>query len=900
MNVHSKLCRPLAVTVGLIVASSAFGLTPARLRTETKVNPLGVGQLHPMLSWIDTAEPGQRNQSQSAYRVVVSVAAAERSGVAVQAWDSGKVMSDNTAVECKPKLESNHAYVWTVQVWDQDGKPSATSEPASFESGLLSPTDWKASWIADAAAPLTASKTFDAPQYLRKPITVDKPVRKARLYATAMGLYDASIDGKKIGDTLLAPDWTDYRKRVRYQCYDVTAALGTGQHVLGATLADGWYAGHLPWVGYRFYGGRPNFYAQLVVDYTDGTTQIIDTDSTWKTHPGPATQSDLYDGEDYDARNELPGWNTTTFDDSKWTPAAVDRHDGVELDAQVGPPVRELMQLPAKTLTEPAPGKYTFDLGQNMVGFVRFIGSAPAGTKVTLRFAEMLNPDGTVYTKNMRGARALDTYIFKGAGVETFRPQFTFHGFRYVEVSGLPAKPDLTAIRGIVIGSATPHTGEWVSSSDMLNKLQSNITWGQRGNYLSVPTDCPQRDERLGWMGDAQVYVRTASFNADVQSFFDSWMVDVEDAQKRDGAFTVVSPAVLQDSGTAAWADAGVICPWTIYQVYGDTRILTDHYAAMSKYIDYLISHSDGLIRPDAGYGDWLSINADTPKDLLGTAYFAYSAKLMSNIATALHKTDDAEKYSKLYNDVRAAFRRKWVKPGGDVVGHTQTSYLLALKFDLLDESERAAAVDKLVADVHAKGDHLSTGFVGVSYLLPTLSRFGQTAVAYTLLNQDTFPSWLFSVKHGATTIWERWDGWTPDKGFQDASMNSFNHYSLGSCGEWMYDTAAGLGMDRSVAGFKKIVFRPTPGGGLTSASAKYDSVNGPVACGWTTDAAGLNVKLTVPPNTTATLYLPAGDVTESGRPMAGDDGVHEQPKGSPNERAFDLGSGEYRFDVRK
>jgi len=927
-----QMSLSVAVVVALTfsVGTKVFALVPTHLRTEAKVDPIGIGESQPMFSWIETAENGARGQSQSAYRVTVAGSDAALASGNNLLWDSGKVTSDDTlgiAYNGKP-LTSGQRAVWAVQVWDQDGNPSAQSASATFEIGLLKQTDWQGNWISSSAkrattqaivsvAPKKSSSTqaatinattqpttrianqptFNVPLFLRKPITIDKPVKSARLYVSALGLYVASIDGNRIGDAILAPGWTDYRKRVRYQTFDVTAALTQGKHVLGATIADGWYSGHLPVVGYHHYGDRPALREQLVINYSDGSTQTIATDSSWKTSVGPILRSDIFDGEDFDAREELTGWNRPDYDDRAWV-AAAEQKLTPDLDAQVGPLVRELMTISPKTMTEPKPGLYTFDLEQNMVGYVRLMASAPRGTKVTLRFAEMLNPDGTVYTDNLRKARATDTYIFKGDGVETYAPSFTFHGFRYVELAGLPSRPSMDAIQGIVIGSDNRQTGQWTSSSKILNQLQSNIVWGQRGNYISIPTDCPQRDERLGWLGDAQVFVRTATFNSDVQNFFNSWLVDVSDAQMPDGAYTDVAPNILKGSGASAWADAGVICPWTIYQVYGDKRLLQRQYDSMVRYMGYLQKQNENFIRPNKGYGDWLSIKANTPKDLLATAYFAYSSKLMGEIATALGKADDAAKYTQLYDQVREAFRKKWVGPDGAVLGNTQTSYLLALKMGLLDPSERPAAVKRLVADIQQKDNHLSTGFVGVSYLLPMLSESGQTTVAYTLLNQDTFPSWLFSVKQGATTIWERWDGWTPDKGFQTTVMNSFNHYSLGSCGEWMYDTVAGLGMDRSVPGFKKIVFRPTPGGGLTSASATYDSVRGPVACKWAIDDSGLHVNVSVPPNTTATLYLPepySGTLTESDKPVADAKGVKEISN-SATDRAVALESGNYQF----
>ena len=738
---------PVIILATALCASASTDIT--NLRCESKTNPLGIDVPHPFLSWQMRSD--QRAQSQSAYQVIVT-----NDGQPL--WDSGKVQSDqSTSIPyAGHPLTSGEICRWKVLVWNQDGQ-QFTSDNATWEMGLLQPSDWQARWIDSPAAqivppiiaPTTAPTTtktkpvapFTAPPLFRKSLTITKPITRARLYATALGLYQCSLNGHHLGDAVLSPDWTDYHKRVEYQTFDVTTLLQQGDNVLEAIVADGWYSGKVGWLAGHVYGARPAFLAQLMIDYADGTHDMIATDESWTTSPSPILRADLMDGEDYDARRQA----------SDWVPAALSSQtDHPLLQAAIAPPVRQLRELPAKAITEPAPGKFTFDLGQNMVGVARLKVTGPAGTKITLRFAEMLNPDGTIYTDNLRAARATDSYILKGGGEETWQPRFTFHGFRYVEVTGYPGKPSLDAITGIVIGSDNPPAGTWECSNPILNQLQSNITWGQRGNYVSIPTDCPQRDERLGWMGDAQVFIRTATFNADVHEFFNNWLLDVMDAQRTDGAYTDVSPRVAAGSGVAAWADAGVICPWTIYQVYHDARLLNRQYDSMAKYIEYLKKNSDGLIRPAKGYGDWLSIAADTPKDVLATAYFAYSVQLMSKIATVLNKDEDAAKYQQLFTDIRKAFNDKFVAADGKILGDTQTCYLLALKFDLLDESKRPDAARRLVADIKEKNWHLSTGFVGVSYLLPILTEYGYTDVAYRLLMQDTFPSWLFSVKHGA------------------------------------------------------------------------------------------------------------------------------------------------------
>jgi alpha-L-rhamnosidase len=737
--------------------------------------------------------------------------------------------------------------------------------------------------------------------YLRKAFTLKSAVSHAELYTTALGLYEARINGRRVGDHLLAPDWTDYRKRVRYQAYDVTALVNTGGNVIGAFLADGWFSGRIGNGGYEFFGTQPALLAQLEVTYEDGTRETIGTDATWKRQDSPVLSADFMLGESYDARKEIAGWDQPGLDDRTWSAVQTRDESARKLQAQVMEPVRELCELKPVSMKETAPGRWTYDLGQNMVGVVRLKVSAAAGTKITLRHAEMLNPDGTVYTTNLRGAPSIDEYVCKGGDIEEWQPRFTFHGFRYVEISGLTAAPDMDTVKGIVIGSDTRRTGTFSCSDPRVNQLQSNIQWGQRGNYLSVPTDCPQRDERLGWMGDAEVFIRTATYNADVAAFFNKWLVDVDDGQSKEGAYGDVSPFTMGGKGTPAWADAGVICPWTIYEMYGDKRILEQHLPAMTRFVEYLRTNSNHLIRDGKrgnDYGDWLSIGAVTPKDLIGTAFFAYSTHLLAKSYRAVGREDVASKYDRLFDDIKAAFNQRYVSPDGRIQGDTQCAYAMALKFELLPEALRARAAAYLVADIQAKTNHLSTGFIGVSYLLPVLAQTGNADTTYKLLQQDTFPSWLFSVKHGATTIWERWDGWTPEKGFQSPSMNSFNHYSLGSCGEFLFGGIGGI--QPASPGFKTIRIAPVLGDGLNWANASFDSIHGMIASAWKRNGSRVTFNVSVPVNTTATVCLPAKSmvaVTEGGKSVAEADSVKVvQLSGGLVE--LEVGSGNYQFAV--
>jgi alpha-L-rhamnosidase len=892
-----------------------------RLTCEYRPNPLGIDVTAPRLAWqMQTERKGAR---QVAYRVFAATSPHRLSEGSTDHWDSGRIESDQSVqvVYGGTALSSRDRVYWRVTVWDETGGVTH-SDPAWFEMGLLKRTDWKAKWIGAEIVGGPRS-TIPAP-YLRKSFALPAKVDAARLYVTALGVYECLINGQVVGEDVLSPGWTDYRKRVRYQVYDVTALLQAGENVLSAILGDGWAAGHLSWGNRQQYVDRPRLLAQLEVTTAEGNWILVSSDRTWKYRIGPLLESDLLMGEAYDARLEMPGWDRAGYDDKGWARVLTFTHPGVALDASNGPMVRRINEL--KPISDPVNNgnfnrvRHIFDLGQNMVGRIRFKGSAPRGTTAIFRFAEVLNADGSLYTTNLRGARATDSYTFKGEGEEVWEPRFTFHGFRYVEIEGYTGPVSRDTITGLVLHSDMPPTGTFESSDATINQLQHNILWGQKGNFLDIPTDCPQRDERLGWTGDIQVFVRTAAFNLDVAGFMTKWAQDVADAQDAQGAVPPVVPNAIPDmnDGGPAWADAVVICPWTLYQCYGDTRILAENYATMRRFMDFLTSTSPGYIRcaPEytgwLGFGDWLSINANTPRDLIGTAFLAYDAHLMAEIAAALGKKRDAATYQKLFEDVKAAFGTRYLVGGNvardaelrsdlrrrmedadaisrgklkavdygpiaskvfntDLFTPMQTAYVLALHFKLLPDSLRQPAIDELVADIERRGMHLSTGFVGAPYLPHVLSDNGRLDVAYALLNQKTWPSWLYSVTKGATTIWERWDGWTEEGGFQDPGMNSFNHYAYGSIGAWLYNTVAGIEIDPALAGYKHSVLRPHPGGGLTRARATLDTVYGRLASGWTLETGVFTYTVTVPPNTTATVHLPHdGQITLNGVSVSG------------------------------
>jgi alpha-L-rhamnosidase len=643
--------------------------------------------------------------------------------------------------------------------------------------------------------------------------------------------------------------------------------LRAGENACGAILGDGWFCGHLHSDPRQTYGDRPRLLAQIFVEFSDGSSQIVATDDSWEAGEGAIRSSDLLMGEDIDARLEPRDWRPVmVFDDP-----------GIEIVAHRAPPMRKMQELTpvAPPVMSKNKRRHIFDMGQNMVGWVRLrVRNAPPGKTIDLRYTEMLDKDGKPYTLALRTARATDHYTTRGGAEEWFEPRFTFHGFRYVEVRDFPGgNPTVDDITGVVVHSDCEPTGEFACSDPMINQLQRNIVWSQRGNFLDIPTDCPQRDERLGWTGDAQVFIRTAAFNMDVANFFAKWLQDVADAQDSDGRIPSVVPhvATLYYEGGPAWADAAVICPWTLYLCYGDTAILRQCWPMMSRFMGFLEQNSTNFIRADEhwkwkGYGDWLSMNADTPSDFIGTAFYAHCAALMAKIARVLGRGDEASKYDELHDNVRRAFVRRFVDANGQVTVKTQTAYVLALHFDLLDEKLRPAALASLVADIESREIHLSTGFVGTPYLNHVLTRFGRSDVAYALLMQRSYPSWLYPITQGATTMWERWDAWTHDMGFSDTGMNSFNHYAFGAVGAWMYQIIAGIDLDEARPGYKHIVIRPQPGGGLTFARAKLKSVYGEIASEWRIDAGKqFHLDVTIPPNATATVSLPGGATHEVG-----------------------------------
>jgi alpha-L-rhamnosidase len=733
---------------------------------------------------------------------------------------------------------------------------------------------------------------------LRKDFGAQAGVVSARLYVTAMGSYRFFLNGHRVGDDILTPGFTDFRKRALYQTYDVTPLVSrTGTNVLAAALGAGWHGSPLMWLGARIFPGPDMLRAQLELKFADGKTKTIATDGSWKTMASPVQSSEIYAGEVYDARLMMTSWNTGKAEGS-WSGAEEGSAPaGVEVTAQPDRSIHQTGRVRPVSV-KPVGGNAIFDMGQNMVGAVRLRVHGAAGTIVRLRFAERLNPDGSIYTENLRNADATDTYVLSGKGEEIWQPMFTFHGFRYVEVSGFPGNAGLDAIEGEVWNSLDgPATMRLKTSSAMLNSMYELGIWGQKGNFVSIPTDCPQRDERLGWMGDAGVFWRTGSYNFDIGAFTHKFMQDVVDAQTPGGGFTDVAPDTLGNTdekpGAPGWGDAGIFVPYAAWVQYGDRALLERNWPAMERWMDFILRTNPNYLRQKAlgaNFADWLAPDSRSPKDLVATAYWAIIALEMETMSRALGKTEDEAKYRELYSHVAEAYRGAFVHSDGTVAGDTQTAYVLTLYAHLAPKEMEKGMTERLVKDIESHGNHLTTGFLGTPFLMFVLEDQNRADVAYKLLLQDTYPSWGYMVKKGATTWWERWNG---DTG--DPAMNSYNHYAFGSVMAWVYQRVAGVDTDASGAGFHHLTVKPHAEAGLTSVRAEYDSVYGEVRSEWTKSVGGkLALAVHIPANATATVYLPGAGVTtvmESGKKL--------EAKREGESLLVEVGAGSYHFALK-
>lgn len=866
----------------LFVVSALHAQSPAHLRCEHRENPMGIGTSTPHLSWeIPFAH-------QNAYQIRASADSIDLNKGRKLQWDSGKKTgSQNVLVTYGgPTLRPAERMYWQVRVWDAQGKPSAWSPVAFWETGR---TDLGAAqWIT---APWQEDSTRSQPcPMMHRTFTVKGKVASARVYATAKGLYQLKLNNTRVGDELFAPGWTSYNNRTQVQTYDITAGIRQGENVLGALLGDGWYRGFIGWSTQRnFYGSKLALLLMLEITYADGRVQTVVSDGNWKAATGPFLSADNYNGILYDARKEHLLWTDARFDDKDWQNVKIlSAAPKNMLVAQEGVPVRKTETLNVKQFFQTPKGEWVYDFGQNLTGHVRLFVKGKKGDTLVVHHAEVLDAKGNFYTDNLRKAKAEIRYILRGDNDgEWFEPIFTFMGFRYVRITGVSGLPEAVTLTAVVVHSDMEQTGTFTCSDSLINRLQQNIQWGQRGNFLDVPTDCPQRDERMGWTGDAQAFAPTAAFNYDVAAFFTKWLRDMRADQLPDGRIPHVIPNVLRsrDAASAGWADAVTIIPWTLFESYGDTALLRENYPSMKAWVDYQTQAAgpDTLWNTGSHFGDWVfySLQDDTDgrsavtdKYLIAQAFWAHSADLLRRSAEVLGYKEDALQYTRLFENISAAFRREYMSPSGRIASNTQTSYVLALAFDVLPESARPQAAKRLAKNILNYG-HLTTGFLGTPLLCPVLSQWGYDSLAYALLERKKYPSWLYPVTLGATTIWERWDGIKPDGTFQNVGMNSFNHYAYGAIGHWMYTRVAGLAQAPGSVAYKRLLLQPTPGGTLTWASASLRTPNGMAESGWEKTPTGLRIFVTVPMGSTARLRLPGvegktvlenGEMTAAGR----------------------------------
>ena len=824
------------------------------LTIEYKSEPLGFDDVQPRFSW--KLESDADNTRQIAYRITVS------NGEVM--WDTGRVESEQSIlVEYMGALfEARTAYTWTVTVWDNHGESATAS--AGFETGLLTGAafEGKARWITHGlAADETASPIFS------KSFTIDKPVAKARVYATALGLYEAQINGEKVDDTYFAPGWTSYHKRLQYQAYAVEN-LHEGTNELRFTLGKGWYCGALGFMPTpNHYGDTTALLAMLVITYADGSEEIIGTDESWAVSTGAIRFSELYDGETQDfTLGEQARGQALPFDYGFET-----------LVAQENEPVRCLAMLPvARSFTAPS-GELLFDFAQNLTGWVEVKVRGSRGQRLVLRHAESLDENGNFYTGNLSFAKATDTYVLSGEE-QVLRPHFTFHGFRYVCVEGLEEGQAIELV-ACHLSSDLKEAGSFSCSDERVNRLRQNIVWGQRDNYLDVPTDCPQRSERLGWTGDATAFTPTAVFHQNVMPFMRKWLRDLAADQNPATGMAQVVPDVLSDgatdgqNGAAYWGDVATVVPWTLYETYGDVRVLAEQYGSMKTWVDFVRSKcgENGLWQTGFQYGDWLGLDAEmnglgderkgaTDDYFVANACYLWSLDIMAKSAALLGYDDDELLYRELREQVLAAFRDEYVTKTGRLVSETQTAMVLALHFGLVEDRFKAAIAERLEQNIAAHKTHLTTGFIGTPYLCLALSDAGKHELAGKLLLQEENPGWLYEVKMGATTIWERWNSVMPDGSFNPANMNSLNHYAYGSIGNWLYTRLCGLRLLEP--GYKRFSVSPSFIKGITWADLSYESVYGTIRCAWRCEKGTITVDVTVPANTTAELALPEKDGT--------------------------------------
>ena len=882
---------------------------PTNLLCEYVSNPLGIDVPQPRFSWV--LNHSKRREFQSAYRLVVASDQTDLDTHRGDKWDSGKVVSGQSinVVYGGMPLESRRTYYWKVCVWDKEGKASPWSKTATFETGFLKSQDWRGRWIEGKnygeftlSDPVQGTARVALGYLLRKELSVEKDIARARAYISGLGYYELRINGSKVGKRVLDPAWTDYKKRVLYSTYDVTKYLKKDRNAIGIMLGNARYT--------KIYGyDSPKAIFELHIELTDGTSRNVESDNTWKATQSPVLSNDIYNGETYDARLERSGWDDPHYDDSDWDVARIAEEPGGRLISQATfPPIKVTKIIQPLKIASPKLEIYVYDFGQNFSGWVRLSLSGPRGTKVSLRYAELLDEEGMINTIPNMGAKATDIYILKGEGKEIYEPRFTYHGFRYVEITGFPGTPTLGSIEGRVVHSAVEPTGGFICSNSLINSIHKNVLWGQLSNLMSIPTDCPQRDERMGWMGDAQLVAEEAIYNFAMAGFYTKWLEDIRDSQAEDGSVPdVVPPYWSIYPADPAWGTAYVVIPWYLYQYYGDRRILEKCYSGIKRWVEFLAGKATDYILSYSKYGDWCPPAhikpVDTPGELTSTWYYYHDTLILSKIAHILGKSDEAKKYSQLSSKIKEAFNKKFLKDDHYATG-SQTCNVLPLFLDMVPEDKQKAVLKNLIDDIIVThGCHLNTGIVGTRYILDVLTKYGRVDIAYKLAVQTTYPGWGYMLREGATTLWERWEY------LADGGMNSHNHIMFGSIDAWFYKVLAGINIDPAGPGFAGIIIKPYVVGDLDYVSASVRTMRGMISSSWKKSDHSLALNITLPVNTQAKVGVPRvklGNVTikESGKAVwenssylggiAGITGASEDEEYV----TFEVGSGSYSFVV--
>jgi len=874
----------LICAMGTLLPSLAANgpLPPINLRCEYLKNPLGIDVLQPRFAWV--LEHSERGQRQSGHQVLVAARQSVLDQDKGDMWDSGKVVSeDSTQVAYNGKpLESGRTYYWKVRYWDQEGNASSYSPAAQFEMGLLLPQEWKGQWIGGA-------------NQLRTEFQLAEAVVRARAYICGLGYYELRINGSKVGSSVLDPAWTTYEKRVLYATYDVTSNLKRGANAVGVMLGEGWYKSR-------------SLLLQMNIELASGKQISIASNPSWKAKDGPIGSDSVWDGEIYDATKETPDWDTPGFNDSGWTAAQVVKNPGGVLSAQMMPPIQVVDTIVPLAMTSPQPGVYVFDMGQNFSGWTQLRVKGPRGTAVKLRFSELIYDTGMINRENIRGAKSCDIYILRGdEGPELYEPRFTYHGFRYVEVTGFPGTPGLDALRGRVVRSAVDSAGNFATSKPLLNQIQRIIRWGQSTNLHSIPTDCDQRDERQGWLGDAHVTAEEAMLNFDMAAFYTNFIRDIRDVQDAAGTITDTVPHRYGSRpADPAWGTAYPLLCWYMYEQYGDRRILEENYDGLKKYVEFLRSKAPDNVLRYSYYGDWVPVEK-TPGELVSDAYYYYDVTLLSKIAQLLGKSADAQTYSQLAGQIKDAFNREFYDAKRGVYANgTQTANALPLFLDLVTKDNRDAVAGNLFQDIAYHHDsHVTTGFIGVKYLFPVLTRLGQADLAYDMATQTTYPGWGYMIANGATTLWELWQKRT------GPSMNSHNHPMFGSVGAWFYQALAGINVEPDSVGYRRIRIEPQIVRDLTWASATVETIRGTVSSYWTHSPGVITLDVVIPVNSDARILIPKeeqmtdvvvreGDrvIWENGRAVPGVPGVTGVSRGKDGSITVEAGSGRYSFKL--